>query len=285
MITGIEVAPADALNRLQDALGQYQRVRGQAPAKVLLRAGRNLSIQLYRAFDAEAAEEGEITFRAWMRNWRVGRNDPAEGDPENTGFSQAALDRARRRMGGHASILAQVVVEENRIRLRGVRVAKRNLNRRISGGRRNDSGYAVAGTNKALRQAGDKRLNFRAVATIEELNVREGGRRFLAVSWLHRRWNYLAQTDPRRMAGVHRTLVNRNPRSKLGWLGKAELRAAPTNTEHTFAITSMVPGVAEVGRGRGIFARAIRAVADDMSSFALAEESRQLVNILTGRAA
>src|ERR1041385_409531 len=63
-------------------------------------------------------------------------------------------------------------------------------------GLRGRGGFAVAGDVFGPLPAGEKRLNYRAVATMMEINVREAGRRYLGASWLIRRWRKLAQSDP-----------------------------------------------------------------------------------------
>lgn len=270
------LAPAEALGRLQAALEYYALVRRQNATKVLARAGQNLSIQLYKGFAAETEREGEITFSAWLRRWRVGGRRGEAGSTA-PGISATAAKRASARMGGYSSILAMVSVDSNRIRLRGVRVGKRG--RRITGGRRGLGGVATAGTDTELRRAGDVRLNFRAVATIEELNLRESGRRFLAVSFLHRRWRKLSQ-GAQAEQGVHRVLEATNPRSRLGVLGRVKLETGGPRGDGSLALSSHVPGVAAVGRRLGLFTRAIEAVTDDMAGFAMKQESDQLVGAL-----
>lgn len=279
--------PEIALGRLSRVLGDYQRIRGQSSVRVLHRAGLNLSLQLHRLFRGRVPREGTITRAAASRGFRMGRDDAPAGGAA-TGISPTAAKRASAKLQGYSSVLALITGgDHGRVRARVLGIGKRG---RLSRGRtgRGRYHYALSGASREdqakvaaqARALGAKRLNFRALATIEEINLRETGRRFMAVSWLYKRWRKLSSGDARRADGSFRVLQNLNPRSRLNVLGEARLDSSPANNEATLALSSRVPGVETVGRRYGLFTRALHAVADDMASYAAEQESKLLASEL-----
>lgn len=258
------------LSRLSDALAEYKQVSGKTNQQILVKQGGKLSYELYKSFRAVTPASGSILARAKAGGWRLGRT----GGDADAGISNTAYARARNRMGGFKSILAMVMEENGRILFRGVRVGKRG--KRVLGGRRSLGGSAVAGTNQTIqRNPGDVVLNFRAVQTIEEINMRETGRRFLAIAWNYRRWFTAGQG-----AQKTTTLVNLQPRSKLGYgmLGSAQLAGDPaTGAPVSLTLSSNVPGTREVGNARGLFSRAIDALTADIRTYLVAEQRKALL--------
>lgn len=255
----LESTPKDVIPRLRETLAAYKAVSGLTSQQVLVKKGRDLSFAAYAAYKSAVPAPGSILSRLKGLGWASGRKGPGSID----GISETAYERARARMGGHKSVLAAVIEEAGRITVRTVRIGKRG--RRVIGGRRGIGGVVVAGRDWINRQSGDIVLNFRAMQTIEEVNLREAGRRFLAVSFLYRRW--LTQgAGPLKQ----RNLVNLNPRSKIGYgaLGSVSMEGEPDNDEtQALRISSFVPGAAQIGESRGLLARALFDVRDDMEVY------------------
>lgn len=266
------IIPGNLPRRLGDALAQYQVVSGRTNAEVLTRQGRFFAIYLYSAFKRDVPAPGAILARAKADGWELGRRDPKG---QIAGISDTAYYRAQRRMGGFKSILANVLEEKGRIVLQGVRVGKRG--KRIIGGRRGLGGSAVAGTDKLLRRDGDVVLNRRAVQTIEEINLRQSGRRFLAASFLYRRWLTQGRGEEKR-----KNLVNVNPRSSaLPRLGQVNL----VNDEkiQSITLTSYVPGVEQIGQQRGRFGQAMLRLVYSVEEY-LARKQREALEAEVRRA-
>lgn len=258
------IVPGNVRERLSAALGAYVQLSRRSIEETLIRQGRFAAIYLYKAFRRDTPARGSILARARASGWALGRNDPKG---QIAGISDTAYYRAQRRMGGFKSILANVIEESDRIILRGVRVGKRG--KRIIGGRKGTRGFAVAGTNEALRRAGDVVLNRRAVQTIEEINLREAGRRFLAASFLYRRWLVQGKGEQKRT-----NLVNVQPRSSaLPLLGEVNLVNAEKSQSLT--LTSYVPGVSAIGEQRGRFGQAMLALTYSVEEY-LAEKQKKL---------
>lgn len=166
------------LEAFHETLARYLQLNRRDVGEITRRKGNDLRIALYDAFSAHAPAKGTSLHEAKGRGWRLRRRGAIEG------LSATAHRRARARLGGHDSILVSSVSEaDGRIVLRGVRASKTGQ-RRILGGRNNRGGQAVSGRNRKLRQSTDRVLNARALAVIEELNLRERARRVSAVGWL-----------------------------------------------------------------------------------------------------
>jgi len=270
MISGsITISPPEILNRLTASLEQYQRVSGKTSQQVLIKQGQKLAVELYKSFRSVTPPKGFILAKIKAGGWALGRDG---GDAE-AGISNTAWARARAKMGGFKSILAQVSEEADKIILQGVRVGKRG--RRVLGGRRGLGGSAVSGTDQSGIGRGDSVvLNFRAVQTIEEINLREHGRRFLAIAWNYRRW-LQAGKGPLKAT----TLVNVNPRSHIGYgmLGSVQLAGNPDNGGAvSLTLTSNVPGTREVGEAHGLFAHAVAMLTEDIRTYLLDEQRKAL---------
>lgn len=279
-----------ALTRLTDVLGLYASYRRMTTAAALDRQGKNLAIKLYNEFRAIAPKDGQIAIPARGRDWRVGRDDPAQSGPENTGFGPTAIRLAKDMLRGHPSILARVTHHDGRDRVTPVTLGK--LNTRTGFMKRirykADRGTVAAGrADRRFVQKGpdDRVLNFRALATALELNVREHGRRFLAVGFLYRRWRTISQANRDGVPGQResRRLESvKGTRSRLKTFGEAVLSIASPgeNVVDSLRLTSFVPGVEQVGRARGAFDRAFKNTAEDMAGWIAAQESERLAKIL-----
>ncbi len=285
METTVTITPSEALTRLAGVLADYRRVRRQTPAAVLVRAARNVSIGLYGEFGRVATRAGAPASEARARSYRLG-NRLYSG-----ALKPLALARATAMMGGLKSILVAPNPDGS---FSFVRTGARGRRIRYRPGR---ASSPVAGTDPRFQNQGYKRLNVRAVATFFELRLREHGRRFLAVAWLQKRFQSRALTgyvpagtagfragiQPSNQFGGRVTeLVNANPRSFLGTLGRTTLR--DDGDTASLALISYVPGTASVGASRGIFARVLNAVADDMAAFAARVETDQLATALASAA-
>jgi hypothetical protein len=274
MVGSITIIPPQGLERLNSGLQAYRRVSGKSAVQILVQKGAqliygNVNPQfgatfpgLVQLFQQQSPKPGAITAAAVSRGFRVGR------------ISDEAIKRANFWMGGYKSILAAPGSFDGRLFLGALRVGKRG--RRVTGGRRGRGGFAVSGDFIGPVPSGAKRMNFRAVVTMMEINVREAGRRFLSASWLFRQWRKLAQTDPQRIEpGTFRTLQNVNPRSRISPLGDAALSGDIEGGNAELRISSLVPGVAEVGTSRGLFTLAIDAVTADIESYLARKEAEK----------
>lgn len=260
------VIPGNLPQRLGQTLAAYQLVSRRTNEEVLVNQGKFLAIFLYKAFIRDVPPKAGILATAKVRGWSLGRSDPKS---QIAGISDTAYYRAQRRMGGFKSILATVVEETDRIILRGVRVGKRG--KRILGGRRGLGGSAVSGTDTSGVARGDAVvLNRRAVQTIEEINLRTAGRRFLAASFLYRRWLVQGEGDEKR-----KTLINVQPRSSLlPRLGEVNL--VNGDTDQSLTLTSYVPGVNEIGTRRGRFGQAMLALVYSMEEYIARKQTAAL---------
>lgn len=269
--------PPQALERLQRALVGYRDARaGRTSEDVLVKKGEDLAQRqpggnsLHALFRAQAGRFGRITAAARLRGFRLGRRKFG-GTGLTRGISETAKERAEKLMGPYLktlSILATVHTDEyGRITLRGVRQGARG--KRILGGRRGLKGWAVGG-DSALRMAGDVRLNFRAVATAMEINLREAGRGFLAAGFLFRRFVRLKK---------QRVLREVQPRSRIAPDLAAAALEGSTDGSHTLTLrlTSYVPGTAAVGTARGVFQRALDFMTTDLEAYLARKQRETLV--------
>jgi hypothetical protein len=288
MADPVQVLPADALANLSKVLGVYASYRRIPAVRALDRQGRNLSIKLTQEFMRVTPADARITNTARARGWRVGRDYPAESGPENTGLSEHTLRRTRALMGSFRSILARVTLVDGRVKVTPVALG-RSMNKRTGLRRRVQyrpgRNFTVSGRADqrfTLKGPDDKVLNFRALATVTEMNLRESGRRFLAISWMYRRWRILAPKDRDRTVEpakrAFRRLETRNPRSKISLQGEVVLtEGAPgPQAQDSLRLTSFVPGVETVGKSRGLFRRALDGVAEDMASWMATKEAERL---------
>lgn len=294
MSDAVTITPPDGLADLGTALRQYESVSGKTASAVLLQKGAQLLFGnqdarygatfegLVQLFQDQKPAPGAILAAAKARGFRLGRKEFGGA------LSPTAIDRALAWMGGFKSILANVTEDKERISFRGVRLGRRG--KRILGGRKGTGGFAIAGVVDAdQRQPGEKVLNLRAVATAMEINLRESGRRFLGSAWLFRRWQKLAASDPRLDYGrgtEWRTLVNQNPRSRLGTLGEVALDGGGADGNAQIRITSFVPGTLAIGTSRNLFNRAIAGVRADIGAYLARKQRESLLDLLkSGRAA
>ncbi|HYC65865.1 MAG TPA: hypothetical protein VEC14_14140, partial [Reyranellaceae bacterium] len=265
------VSHPGALERLTRTLQSYRAVSGRTSEEVLVKKGEDLAqrgpngTSLHSLFQQQAKRHGAITAAAKARGFRLGRRRWGGSGP-TAGISEEAARRAERVMGPYLkahSILANVSYDGGRLTLRGVRQGRSG--KRILGGRRGLGGFAVGGDNEALRRPWDKRLNFRAVATVMEINLREAGRKFLATGFLFRRFARIQR---------QRQLVAMNPRSQLEVHASAQLEGSADSGNIVLRLSSHVPGTAEIGNSRGIFARALGYMTEDMEIY-LARKQRE----------
>lgn len=279
-----------ALTRLADVLAVYASYRRMTPARALDRQGKNLQVKLYEEFKAITPRSYEINQRARESDWRVGRDDPAQGGPENTGLSPTTIRLAKDMMRGHPSILARVTNTKGRDRVTPITLGQLNSRTGFMRRIRYKAGRGTVAAGRADRRfvekgPDDRILNFRALATALEVNVREHGRRFLAVGFLYRRWRLISQANREGVAGqreFRRLEAIKSPRSRFAKLGEAVLTLGGPGEKavDTFRLTSFVPGTENVGRTRGIFTRALDRTAEDMAGFMAQEESKRLAKIL-----
>lgn len=283
------VNPPEALDRLRATLRDYKRISGRSALEVLGRKGGQVIFGnqdsrfgaqfdgLIRLFQAQAPRPGAITAEAEARGYRFGRKGSA-ATGVNRGFSPTTIKRALARMGGFKSILVESNPHTGRVTFvrRGLRKARVHLDRR----RRS---FAVPGNYIGpLRRGNQRRVNFRAVATLLEMTTREHGRNFLGSSYIFRRWQKFALEGfvpvgtpglkpgfgkSRQFGGSERRLVNNNPRSFVTPLGEASFAGSESSDTLSLTISSNVPGVGAVGTGRQLFTRAINAVTADMDRY------------------
>lgn len=276
----LTTVPPDAFARLDAALAAYAQASGRTSERILQQKGAqvvygNSDPRFGAVFDGlaslflrQAPPEGSIRRAARQRGFRVGRRVLGGR------LSDRALRRAAEMMGGEKSVLVSPNADGEGFRFvrRGVRTV-RGRPRRVHF-RFGRLSYAV-GPNNVLRREGDRVLNFRAVATYFELHLREHGRRFLGAAWLFRKWRRLAQSDPRREAGVYKVLVNQNPRSSVNILGRAELTGDGQGNAR-LEIESRVPGTRGVGEGRGLFRQVVGYIARDIDLYLARVQRQQL---------
>lgn len=279
MKDGIHTNPPGGTKKLEKALRAYGAASGKTGEAVMVQKGAQLLLGnsnpkfgptfkgLVQLFRAQQPRRGEITKHARARGWRLGR------------ITAEARQRAERKLGGFDSILANVLEDEGtgKITLRGVRRGKKGG--RITGGRRGLGGFAVGGRESDLRQDGDVRLNFQAVATIEELNMREGARGFLGAAFLFKRWRKLAASDPRRSKARFRELRNENPRSRIRLLGSAKLQGDGSRGQAGLRITSHVPATKDVGEQHNLFGRAMQGVTADLDRYLARQEDKTAIEL------
>jgi hypothetical protein len=285
--TAVTIQNIEGLDQLRAEVMEYQRVSGRTARQVLVQKAAQLLYGntnpkfgatfagLAQLFSAEAPADGEIWAAARARHFRVGRKILGPGR-----LSPTAIARAREMMEGYKTI--RISTRADGSALKFVRAGERKKRVHYRYGR---NSYAVSGRGNSQTFAGLKRgedekaVNFRAVATFFELQVRTQGRRFLGSAWLLRRWRKLAQSDIRREdQGIWMELKNNNPRSRIGLLGEVAARGGEDTPDAQVRISSFVPGTLAVGRGRAIFSKAIAGVRADIGAYLArktAEANRQ----------
>ncbi|WP_438482731.1 hypothetical protein [Oleiharenicola lentus] len=274
----VVVSPPLILEQLGFNLAAYGRVAGLTGEQVLIKKGEDLAYRapggnsLAALFRARAPHAQKITEAAIARGFTLGRRNGNHKD----GITGVAAARAQSIMGGFKSILANVSLFEGRLQIRGVRVS--TAGRRIAGGRRGTGGFAVPGSlaTNAEREIlfpgvykdTDKRMNFRAVSTVFEINLRGAASGFMSAAWLMKRIRRLK--DSRRIELV-------NPRSQVApLLSRAALEGSGESGSVAVRLSSFVPGSLEVGNRRGIFAHALAALSADIGSYLARKESEAL---------
>lgn len=275
---------ARALQRLADGLQAYQQISGKLSAAILVQKGGQLIYGnqnprfgptfpgLAQLFFQTVPDSGSIWQAARDRGFRLGRRSLGRG-----ALSPRAVARARELMGSSQTIIAST--DQDGRGLKFVRRGARKARVHYRWGRKS---YLISGDFVGPLPQGEKRLNFRAVATYFELMKREQGRRFLGASWLHKRWRkrakegFVPEGTPglapgwgrsRQFGGTERLLVNNNPRSQVNPLGTAGLEGSEASGNLAVRISSFVPGVRQVGEGRGIFVRAVDGVRADLDRY------------------
>ena len=283
----VQIEPADALPNLRAKLIAYQAVSGKTASAVLLQKGAQLIYGnsnrdygatfpgLVKLFQRETPPRESIAAQALARGFRLGRRNFASSE---SGISQTAYDRATRVMGGGKSVLATGEGVDLSFVRRGVRGRRVHL-------RNGRTSYAVDASS-SLRREGDKVLNFRAVATYFELQIREAGRGYLGAAWLFSRFRRFAQSDPRRQAtGTFRFIASVNPRARLQLQAEAELSGDADAGNVTLRLSTFVPGEAAVGNARGLFGRAMASVSADIGAYLARKEREAALAALGGSAA
>jgi hypothetical protein len=284
----ISIYPPGALERLGRALHAYGPVSGRTSEEVLAKKGEDLAMRqpggnsLHALFKAQAQKAGTITTATALRGFRLGRRRFG-GRGAAHGISETAADRARNVMGEYLvkhSILAAPRFEAGRISLNPIRVGIRG--RRLRGrhitaygkrarmsnrGRTGLAGFAIGGDSE-LRQPGEKRMNFRAVATVMEINLREAGRKYLAMGFLFRRFQRIKK---------ERKIVSTNPRAQLAIQAEASLEGRPETGDMTLRLTSRIPGTFEIGAGRALFSRALHFMTADLEDYLARKQRESLV--------
>lgn len=277
----------DALQRLNAAFNDYLAQTGKEPKAALVSRGQWLSWNLYRAFTDIAPPPGSILRAAVARGWRMGRKD---GNASFQGISMTTWKRVNAMMQGNKSILAYTIPGTARIsplqigaRGRFVLGNKQLKTKRVASGPsavaayQKTKGVRLYSMRYVARAMGAKILGRHAVAVALEAQLREQGRRFLGVSWLHRRWRSLAQSDPRRADGSFRVLQNNNPRSKFNPLGVVELSGGDTSAQ--LKLTSNVPGM-DSERANQIIARVLNEETMGIQTYLLNRSAKRLTNAL-----
>lgn len=272
----------DSLQRLNATIAEYLAQTGKEPSKVLADKGQWVSINLYRAFSSRVPRHGAIRAAAEARGWRMGRKDGSPG-----GISKTAWKRADKLLGGYKSLLFPKGGDP----LMPIRASKRS-GKRISD-RSGKRSFAVSGKGSRTGQnqyfhSGLSVIGRYALAVAQEVKLREQGRRFLGVSWLHRRWRSFAREGfvPRgtpglkpgfgpskQFGGVVRKLVNNNPRSTFNPLGTAEFMQGEGFS--AIRLVSNVPGV-DSAMGQGIIARVLNEEMLGMQTYLLSRAIKQV---------
>lgn len=293
MSATVQVLPAGSLDRLSRVIGEYASYRRMPAAQALERQGRNVAIRLTRGFMKTAPADGVPSITARGRGFAMGRAVDAESGDGMEGFSAHTLKRARAMMQGFKSILVRIYNVDGRVKMTPVALGAMNRRTGLRKRVRYKPGRTVSVSGRAdqrftLKGPDDKVLNFRALATVLEMNLRETGRRFLAVSFLYRRWRKIAPSNRVGVPGKRewRKLQEiKNPRSQLGTLGEAVLtEGAPGEVaSDSLRLSSFVPGVEKIGRSRGVFAEALEGAADDMVKWMHEQETKRLARTI-GRA-
>jgi hypothetical protein len=295
MNEAVQIIPEGALEQLGANLAAYEKVSGRTGAAVLKQKAAQILFGnsnpkfgavfpgLVELFKDQEPRPGAITEAARVRGWRMGRR----GSNQIAGISNTARDRALEKMGGFKTIWAMVSSVGGHLMISPLLIGKSG--KRVHGGRKFSSrrtGRVVSGAIddvsvvQEARAQGAVRLNFRALATAEEVNVREQGRGFLGAGWLFNRWRRLAQADPLNPQEQINRLENMNPRSTLGLLGEAEMTGDEDKGNVEIRLTSFVPGTEDVGRSRSIFSRVIDSVNADIATYLANKEREALVNFL-----
>jgi hypothetical protein len=292
-----------ALAALSEGLRDYQRVSGKLSAAILQQKGAQLLWGnqnpafgatfdgLVQLFFRQAPRSGAIRAAAAGRHFRLGRT------LYGGALSPRALEKARTMMGGFKTILANASEDGS---LAFVRSGVRKARVYFRFGRKSFpvSGRGNSETFAGVKQAGDKVLNLRAVATYFEIQMRERGRGFLGAGWLFKRWRSLARVGyvpagtaglaegvrpSKQFGGVERRLVNVNPRSFVNPLGDAALTGDDATGNLTLRISSHIPGTLAIGEGRQLFARAMAGVRADMDAYFARQHAEMLTELIRQR--
>lgn len=279
-----------ALARLSQGLAAVRVVSGRTATSILVQKGGQLLYGnresqygaafhgLVDLFQFQMPNDTAIWSGAKARSFRLGRRTFTTTGV-GAGISPTAMKRAVAMMGGNKSILVSSNPFTGSVAF--VRIGARGRRVRFRRGRLSVTTAAAGGV--VAPRADERRVNLRAVATIMELGLRQGGRRFLSSSWLFKRWRNFAKPGnvpagtpglssgpnipSRQFGGSGWRLENVNPRSTLTPLGEAQLTGEADAGNATLRITSRVPGVLAIGTSRGLFARAIASVTLDLEAY------------------
>ncbi len=296
------VTPPGALERLSAGLREYHAVSGKSAVQVLVLKGGQLLYGnqnpkygatfdgLVQLFFRQKPKDGAIYAAAAARGFRLGRKNYVTSGV-GAGIGAKALARARDMMGPFKSILISRNPDTGAVSF--VRQGPRKARVHFRYGR---TSFAVGGGDRT-RRAGEHPANLRAVATLLELRSREQGRGFLGSSFLFKRWRNFAKDGfvpvgtpglaagfgpSKQFGGSGWRLDNINPRSFVTPLGDAELAGDVVAGNATLRISSYVPGVEAIGASRGLFARAIEAVAADVETYLARKQTEQLMASIVG---
>lgn len=303
----LAISPPDALARLSAGLRAYHAVSGKSAVQVLVLKGGQLLYGnrnprygatfdgLVQLFSRQSPRYGSITEDARVRGFRLGRTDrthTADGFRSGAGIGRKAFGRAIQMMGNFKSIIIQANPHTGDINF--VRGGTRKARVHFRYGRKS---FPMSGDFQGPLPQDEKRVNLRAVATIFELRLREQGRGFLASSFLFKRWRSFAKEGfvpagtpglapgvgpSKQFGGVGWRMENVNPRSFVHLLGAAELTGDVVAGNATLRISSHVPGVNQIGAGRGLFAAAIAAVSADVETYLARKQVEQALAFIAG---
>lgn len=216
------------IDSFRDSMALYLQLNQRDVAELVAKKGNDLRIALFRAFAAQAPARGTSLAEARARGWRVKRG--------GGGLSANALKRADAIMQGATSITASSVRErKGQLRIFGFRPRNPNQTRRRSG----------------------IILNRRAVAVVEEINLRERARRSAAVGWLAGRSQL-----PRARNGT--TLLAHENNQTGTRLGTTSYSARDLAAEASF--TNYAHGAGVVAN-RGAVANALAAATADLNTY------------------
>jgi hypothetical protein len=235
---------------LSRALAIYAEQSGKTPEEVTSKKGRDLAIELYRAYVALRgssvhAHRVKILREVMDRGWGII-------------VSRKSYELADSIMGGQKVVMGNVTTGDGVIRIRTARIGKRG--QRITGGRDGRGGRAASMDEyygiDFQELDGDKRMNRQAVATAVEAMLRMRGSGSLGVEWLHKQW--------KKSTRGNFVLKNVNPRAEVQFVGDVVSKGGKNAS---ITITGRAPGVTKYPQA---VHRAINATIADTRNYTVA---------------